>query len=84
MVEREWTRETDGDLEDGAIWMADDDASDDRKDDDGDEATKEARDDESKGVLSDAGGTPMAVLASRLQTGQNVLHVVSQESTHIA
>lgn len=35
---------------------------------------------ESNGVLSEAGKSPTVVLASRLQTGQNVLHVVSQES----
>lgn len=39
---------------------------------------------ESKGVDSEGGGSLKPVLASRLQTGQNVLHEVSQESTHIA
>lgn len=43
--------------------------------------------DESNGVVSDAAGcspTPTLVLASRLQTGQKVLHDVSQASTHRA
>lgn len=44
------------------------------------EAT-EAGVDESKGVHSDAGGSTILVLASRLQTGQKVLHDVSHEST---
>jgi hypothetical protein len=35
-------------------------------------------------VDSDAGGSPVLVLASRLHTGQKVLHVVSQESTQKA
>lgn len=39
---------------------------------------------ESKGVHSEGGGSPLLVLASRLHTGQNVLQVVSQESTQIA
>jgi len=34
----------------------------------------------SRGVDSEAEGTLMLVLASRLHTGQNVLHVLSQES----
>lgn len=41
-------------------------------------------DDERSGVDSDAGGSPLLVLASRLHTGQNVLHEVSQASTHRA
>lgn len=41
--------------------------------------------DESNGVRSDAGGLSLAlVLASCLQTGQKVLHVVSQASTQKA
>lgn len=39
---------------------------------------------ESKGVDSEAGGMLMLVLASRLHTGQKVLHDVSQESTQVA
>lgn len=49
-----------------------------------DEAT-EAGLDESSGVRSDAGGLSLVlVLASRLHTGQKVLHVVSQASTQEA
>lgn len=64
--------------------MADEDDANDNLADE--EATEEgeAGPDESKGVLSDAGGIPVAVLASRLQTGQNVLHSVSQASTQAA
>lgn len=60
--------------------MAGDDANDDLKDDSVDDAGL----DDSKGVDSDAGGSPVLVLASRLQTGQNVLHDVSHASTHTA
>lgn len=63
--------------------MADDDAKDDLADDKTEEAT-EAGLDESSGVDSEAGGSPVIVLASRLQTGQKVLQVVSQESTQRA
>lgn len=63
--------------------MADDDANDDLIDDNTEEAT-EAGLDESNGVDSEAGGSPVLVLASRLQTGQKVLQVVSHESTHTA
>lgn len=63
--------------------MADVDANDDLTDDKTEEAT-EAGLDESNGVASDAGGSPELVLASRLQTGQKVLQVVSQESTQKA
>lgn len=66
------------DLED-PICMAGDDASDDLNDDNIEEEA-----DESNGVRSDAGGSPVLVLASRLQTGQNVLHEVSQASTQVA
>ena len=55
----------------------------DRKDDDGEDATDEGADDNS-GVDSEAGGSPLVVLASRLQTGQNVLHDDSNKSTHCA
>lgn len=63
--------------------MADDDVSD-RAEDKNDEDAREAGVDESRGVDSEAGGSPVTVLASRLHTGQNVLHDVSHESTHIA
>lgn len=62
--------------------MASDDA--DLKDDNNEEEATEAGLDESNGVHSEAGGSPFLVLASRLHTGQKVLHVVSQESTQIA
>lgn len=58
--------------------MAGDDATDDLNDDNMEDA------DESNGVRSDAGGSPVLVLASRLQTGQKVLHEVSQASTQVA
>lgn len=71
--------EVDNDPMEGPINIADDlnedRAEEDRKDDEADE---------SSGVLSEAGGSPLAVLASRLHTGQNVLHEVSHESTHTA
>jgi len=47
--------------------------------DDGDGAPQESR-----GVDSEAGGMLVVILASRLHTGQNDLHAVSQESTQIA
>lgn len=59
--------------------MAGDDASDDLNDDNIEDAA-----DESNGVRSDAGGSPVLVRASRLQTGQNVLQEVSQASTQAA
>lgn len=78
-------RETEGDREDaGTIRMADDEANDDLTDDNIDDDETEAGVDESKGVDSEAGGSPVLVLASRLQTGQKVLHDVSQASTQIA
>lgn len=49
----------------------------------GEEAT-DAESDERRGVLSDAGGSPVAELASRLHTGQKVLQDVSHVSTHKA
>lgn len=58
--------------------MADDDTNDDLTDDKTDVLG------DSNGVDSDAGGSPVLVLASRLHTGQNVLHDVSQASTQIA
>lgn len=64
--------------------MADDDASDDLKDESIEEEAMEPAADERRGVDSVAGGSPLLVLASRLHTGQNVLHEVSQASTHIA
>lgn len=56
---------------------------DDLADDDMDVDATEAGGDDSKGVRSVAGGSGVAVLASRLQTGQNVLHDVSHASTQI-
>ena len=56
----------------------------DLKDDSMDDEAKEDGLDESNGVDSVAGGSPVLVLASRLHTGQKVLHVVSQESTQKA
>ncbi|KAG5575710.1 hypothetical protein H5410_055844 [Solanum commersonii] len=81
-TKQEGGRETEGDRD--APWpicIADDEANDDLRDDNED---KEARLEESNGVDSDAGGSPLLVLASRLQMGQNVLHDVSHASTHIA
>jgi hypothetical protein len=40
--------------------------------------------DDSRGVDSEGGGSDRPVLASCLQTGQKVLHEVSQESTQAA
>lgn len=79
MLERDGVREADGGRDALAIWMADDDLAEDKAE----EAT-DAGLDESNGVLSDAGGSPVLVLASRLQTGQKVLHDVSHESTQYA
>lgn len=77
----DWGRETEWDRwDDWPICKADDDLTDDNTE----AEEKEAAADDSNGVDSDAGGTPVVVLASRLQTGQNVLHDVSQASTHIA
>ncbi|KAF9661622.1 hypothetical protein SADUNF_Sadunf19G0088000 [Salix dunnii] len=56
----------------------------DLKDDSMDDDANEDGLDESNGVDSVAGGSPVLVLASRLHTGQKVLHVVSQESTQKA
>lgn len=67
-----------GDRE-GPICKADDVIADDLKE----EATDDGADD-SNGVDSDAGGSPVQVRASRLHTGQNVLHDVSQASTQTA
>jgi hypothetical protein len=84
VLAKEWIRETEGDRDDaGAICTAGDDANDDLTDDNTEEAT-EAGLDESNGVDSEAGGSPVLVLASRLQTGQKVLQEVSQESTQKA
>lgn len=80
----EWWWETEGDRDDaGNICMADDDASDDLIDDSTEEATEDGPG-ESNGVDSEAGGSVVLALASRLQTGQKVLHEVSQESTQKA
>lgn len=84
MLAKEWLRETDGDCEGGReINIAEDEANDDLTDD----KTEDAMDaglDASKGVDSEGGGSVKPVLASRLQTGQKVLHDVSQESTQAA
>jgi len=77
----EWLREIDEVCEAvRAICIAEDEASDDLTED----KTEAAELDESKGVDSEGGGSVKPVLASRLQTGQKVLHEVSQESTQIA
>ena len=81
MLEREEMWETEGVL-DEAICMAVDVP--DLKDESIDDEAKEDGLEESNGVDSDAGGSPVLVLASRLHTGQKVLHVVSQESTQKA
>lgn len=82
-IELGW--ETEGDRDDaGTIRMADDEANDGLTDDNIDDEETEAGVDESKGVDSEAGGSPVLVLASRLQTGQKVLHDVSQASTQTA
>lgn len=85
MVARELTREAEGvpDIA-GAICMAEDDGNEDLNDDNTDPEDIEPTLEESNGVHSDAGGSPVLVLASRLQTGQKVLHAVSQESTQKA
>lgn len=84
MLARDWGREIEEERDsDGAICIADDDARDDLTDDNKDEEAKEAWL-ESNGVDSEAGGLPVLVRASRLQTGQKVLHDVSQESTQKA
>lgn len=70
-----------------AICIADERTDDDMNDDLNEESGEVAAEDgleESNGVDSDAGGWLSQVLASRLQTGQNVLHVVSQASTQNA
>ena len=85
MLEIEGVRETEGDRDEaGAICMAEDDANDDLTDDNIEDEPTEEGVDESNGVRSDAGASPVLVLASRLQTGQKVLHVVSQASTQKA
>lgn len=85
VLAREWGRDNMEDLEgDGRMRMAGDDAAEewndtDRKEDVGVDAA-----DDSKGVFSEAGGSSIFVRASRLQTGQKVRQLVSQESTHMA
>jgi len=66
-----------------AICIAEDEATDDLTEDKTEDAI-DAGVDESKGVDSEGGGSVKPVLASRLQTGQKVLHEVSQESTQAA
>lgn len=65
------------------ICIAEDEAYDDLIEDRTDDATDDGVDD-SRGVDSEGGGSDKPVLASRLQTGQKVLHEVSQESTQAA
>jgi len=84
VLEKDGVRDADGGRDALAIWMADDDATDDLAEDKAEEEATDTGLDESNGVLSDAGGSPVQVLASRLQTGQKVLHDVSHESTHNA
>ena len=80
----EWLRETDGVCEAAReICIAEDEASDDLAEDKTEDAI-DAGVDESKGVDSEGGGSVKPVLASRLQTGQKVLHEVSHESTQAA
>lgn len=59
--------------------MAEDGASDDLVDE-----TKEECAEERRGVLSEARGELVKILASRLHMGQKVLHVVSHTSTQKA
>ena len=83
MLPRDWLTETDGDRDGlGTICTAEDDNNDDLEDNT--EDAKDAGPDESNGVDSEGGGSVKPVLASRLQTGQKVLHEVSQESTQAA
>lgn len=85
MAARELTCEVDDVLDiAGTICMAEDDGNDDLNDDNTDPEDMDPTLDESNGVHSDAGGSPLLVRASRLQTGQKVLHAVSQESTQAA
>lgn len=84
MAERELFRETETGCDgEGAICIAEDEGRDDLTDNAREEEAKELVLEVSKGVLSE-GGSPVLVLASRLQTGQKVLHDVSQESTQKA
>lgn len=84
MLEREWFRDTEGDLDDGDICMAELGGNDDLTEDNIEEEATELGVLESNGVDSEGGGSPVLVLASRLQTGQKVLQAVSQESTQKA
>lgn len=82
LLARELRWETDEAHDDAPMWSAEDDANEDRSDESAE--ISEAELDDSSGVFSDAGGLPVLVLASHLQTGQKVLHDVSQESTQKA
>lgn len=76
---------TEGDRDDDvAIRIAEDGANDDLTDDNAEDELTEAGLDDSNAVDSDAGGSPVLVLASRLQMGQKVLHDVSQASAQVA
>lgn len=84
MLEREWFRDTEGDLDAGDICMAELGGKDDLTEDNIEEEATELGALESNGVDSEGGGLLVLVLASRLQTGQKVLQAVSQESTQMA
>ena len=66
------------------IVLGGDAAAVDRKEANTVDSGKRVADDESKGVDSDTGGSDVPALASRLHTGQNVLHEVSHRSTQAA
>lgn len=83
MVEREWFRDAESDLDDRDTCMAELGGND-LAEDNIEEEAKELEMLESNGVDSEGGGSPVLVLASRLQTGQKVLQAVSQESTQEA
>lgn len=74
---------TDGDIAKEAMGSDGDAANDEWRDSSVAFEDKDEAPEDSRGVDSEAGGMLMPVLASRLHTGQNVLHAVSQESTQI-
>lgn len=77
-------RNDDKRVESAAMAMGEEAATDEWKEERNDDRIADDSAVESSGVDSDAGGFGMAVLASRLQTGQNVLQEVSQASTQNA
>jgi len=81
VLAKEWLREADCECE--AICIAEDEAYEDLVEDMNEDTTDDGVDN-SRGVDSEGGGSDKPVLASRLQTGQKVLHEVSQESTQAA